>query len=536
MIEQMIRQRGASTQSGESVSLVFTGDLVLDVPGADHWLSAIAPALRSADLAIGHLEVPHTLSRSELAGDVPAPGAPPENLDAIHRAGFAAVTMAGNHMADCGPEGIEDTIAGLDRLGIAHTGAGRNIDVARRPALLEVRGRRIALLSYNCVGPENSWAGDDRAGCNYLRIQTADGQPVTPPAPLTVPDPGALVQLAQDIAAAKEVAELVIVAFHKGIVHTRARLAPYERPLAHAAIAAGAHIVLGHHSHIVRGVEIPEGRPVFHGLGNGCVVTEALSPAQDHPARAEWARRRRTLFGFEPDPLYTLAPFHPEAVNAMLGTVEWHADGRLEAGVIPVFVEPPGRPVLADAVRAKGIIDYVSAVTIEAGLPALQLDAARRPLDLHMTPTDQLQRVLVWIGGTALLIATATDTLAMLGRHARIPLLGSIEIVQCAVLIAASASLIIATLQNSHARVHLLVDRMSPALAQRTERLHSIAGALFVLALLVGSVWITLDLWQGHEESELLRLPYRPLRIAVLLMLAGLLAVFIRNFFTGVRR
>lgn len=153
-----------------------------------------------------------------------------------------------------------------------------------------------------------------------------------------------------------------------------------------------------------------------------------------------------------------------------------------------------------------------------------------------MNATDQLQRVLVWIGGTALLIATAIDTIAMLGRHARIPLLGSIEIVQCAVLIAASVSLIIATLQNSHARVHLLMDRMSPALAQRTERLHSIAGALFVLALLAGSVWMTVDLWQGHEESELLRLPYRPLRLAVLLMLAGLFAIFMRNLFTGVRR
>jgi poly-gamma-glutamate capsule biosynthesis protein CapA/YwtB (metallophosphatase superfamily) len=371
MVEQMIRQRAPGTQSGAPVSLVFAGDLVLDVPGADHWLSAIAPALRRADLAIGHLEVPHTRSKSELAGDVPAPGAPPENLDAIRRAGFAAVTLAGNHMADCGPEGIEDTIAGLDRLGIAHTGAGMNLGAARRPALLTVHGRRIALLSYNCVGPEDSWAREDRAGCNYLRIQTADGRPVTPPGSLTMPDPGAFTQLAEDIAAAREIAELVIVAFHKGIVHTRARLAPYERPLAHAAIAAGAHIVLGHHSHIVRGVEILEGRPVFHGLGNGCVVTEALSPAQDHPARAEWALRRRTLFGFEPDPLYTLAPFHPEAVNAMLGTVEWHADGRLVAGAIPVFVEPPGRPVLADAARAKGVMDYVSAITLEAGMPSL---------------------------------------------------------------------------------------------------------------------------------------------------------------------
>ena len=55
-------------------SIVLTGDLVLDVDDADHWLSGIAPALRAADVAIGHLEVPHTLRGTELAGDVPAPG------------------------------------------------------------------------------------------------------------------------------------------------------------------------------------------------------------------------------------------------------------------------------------------------------------------------------------------------------------------------------------------------------------------------------------------------------------------------------
>ena len=55
--------------------ILLTGDLVLDVPGPDHWLSGIVPALREADLVVGHLEVPHTLRGQEHAGDVPAPGA-----------------------------------------------------------------------------------------------------------------------------------------------------------------------------------------------------------------------------------------------------------------------------------------------------------------------------------------------------------------------------------------------------------------------------------------------------------------------------
>src|SRR3954469_4802081 len=103
-----------------SLAIVATGDLILDLPDADHWLAAIAPVLRSADLAIGHLEVPHSSSIFEMAGDVPAPAAPPENVAAVARAGFGAVTLAGNHIADCGEAGIADTLALLDAEGVGH--------------------------------------------------------------------------------------------------------------------------------------------------------------------------------------------------------------------------------------------------------------------------------------------------------------------------------------------------------------------------------------------------------------------------------
>jgi poly-gamma-glutamate synthesis protein (capsule biosynthesis protein) len=238
--------------------------------------------------------------------------------------------------------------------------------------VVDVRGRRIAVLSYNCVGPETAWATPQRAGCNYLRIRTTDGSAVAPNASLERVDPEALEVLRADIAAVRRSAQLVIVAFHKGIVHTPARLAPYERPLAEAAIDAGADVVVGHHAHILRGIELYRGKPVFHGLGNGCVVTHALSPDQDHPKRAEWARRRRELFGFEPDPRYTLAPFHPEAVNAVLGCLRWRADGSLETSVRPVFVEPPGRPVCVEDERADAVIDYLGRIGASAGLPAQQ--------------------------------------------------------------------------------------------------------------------------------------------------------------------
>jgi poly-gamma-glutamate capsule biosynthesis protein CapA/YwtB (metallophosphatase superfamily) len=356
-----------------AIQILVTGDLVLDEPDGEYWLSGIAPVLRAADLAIGHIEVPHTFSLHEAKGDVPAPGAPPENLAAVAAAGFGMVSLAGNHITDCGAEGIADTIAGLDRSGVLHAGAGADISEARKPALADAGGRRIALLSYNCVGPAIGWAGEGKPGCAYLPVNTSDGGQVTPTAKFTTLSAEARVILKQDIAAARVNADFVIVALHQGVVHTPARIEEYEREAASAAIDLGADAVIAHHSHIVRGISFHQGKPIFHGLGNGCVVTSALSPDQDHPARREWAQRRKDMFGFEPDPAYRLAPFHPEAVNAFIGRLLIAADGSVEVGIVPVFVEAPGRPVLATGEQARAICDYVERITEAAGLPPIRI-------------------------------------------------------------------------------------------------------------------------------------------------------------------
>jgi TRAP-type C4-dicarboxylate transport system permease small subunit len=137
--------------------------------------------------------------------------------------------------------------------------------------------------------------------------------------------------------------------------------------------------------------------------------------------------------------------------------------------------------------------------------------------------------LLVWIAGGALLTAVAVDALAMAGRQIQLPLIGSIEIVEAAVLFAAAGALIVATLDGAHARVGLLLDRMPANWRIRFERLHALVAVLLFAALLAGSVWIAADLWGGHEESELLHIPYRPLRIATAISLTVLLGLSVRR-------
>jgi TRAP-type C4-dicarboxylate transport system permease small subunit len=142
-----------------------------------------------------------------------------------------------------------------------------------------------------------------------------------------------------------------------------------------------------------------------------------------------------------------------------------------------------------------------------------------------------LRAALVWIGGGALLVAMVVDTTAMLGRQLHWPLLGAIEIVQAAVLFGSAGALVLASLEHSHARVHLLLDRLPPRWQAALLRFHQLMALVLFAGLLAGSAWLALDLWNGHEESELVRVPYLPLRIALVLALLFLLGLSVRRLF-----
>jgi poly-gamma-glutamate capsule biosynthesis protein CapA/YwtB (metallophosphatase superfamily) len=356
------------------LKLMMVGDLILDEPDPDSFFDPARTILRQADLLIGHVEVPHTRRGRENTSDVPAPPSDPDNLAALKRAGFQVATLAGNHISDAGPEGIEDTITTLRKLGIAATGAGMNLAEARQPAIAALRGLRVGTLSYNCVGPKDSWAGEKKPGCAYVQVITHyeldHASPGGPPRIYTFAEPESSDAMLADVVKLRPEVDVLIVALHKGIGHTPAALAMYERPLAKAAIDAGADIVLGHHAHILRGIEMYKDRPIYHGLGNFVTVTRALNvEANPSPKRLEWARRRKELFGFEPDPAYPTYPFHPEARNAMIAVCEIGADSVPMAGFIPCWVSPKGKPeICGDDARGRAVASYIEQITRRAGL------------------------------------------------------------------------------------------------------------------------------------------------------------------------
>jgi TRAP-type transport system small permease protein len=141
-----------------------------------------------------------------------------------------------------------------------------------------------------------------------------------------------------------------------------------------------------------------------------------------------------------------------------------------------------------------------------------------------------LRRIAVWTGGAALLAATAVDTLAVVGRNVGLPLVGSIELVQAAVLVSGVFGLIFATAGDEHARVRILTDRLGRA-RRLVDHLSPLSMALFFTALLAGSGWLAVDLWSGHERSELLGVSWRALRLIANLGLAACIVVALAALF-----
>jgi poly-gamma-glutamate capsule biosynthesis protein CapA/YwtB (metallophosphatase superfamily) len=220
---------------------------LLDSLGVDYPLAAVTPLLARADLLLGNLEAPFL---ADTTGVVRAEktytfAVPPRHIGVLTAAGIDVVTLANNHILDFGPAGLDTTRTLLEEAGIAHAGTGPDRGAAHRHVLVERAGRRVAVLAYNHVFPEEFWAGPARPGTAH-----AD-------------DAG----LAREVALAATEADLVVVTFHWGAEGMETPK-DYQRILAHIAIDHGADLVVGHHPHVLQPLEWYRGRLIAYSLGN----------------------------------------------------------------------------------------------------------------------------------------------------------------------------------------------------------------------------------------------------------------------------
>lgn len=158
-------------------------------------------------------------------------------------------------------------------------------------------------------------------------------------------------------------------------------------------------------------------------------------------------------------------------------------------------------------------------------LPPAALDADVEPSGTPPAPSP-LTRVVLAAGSAGLLGAIATDALAVAGRHAGIRVLGAIELVQACIVVVATSSILLATLVDAHALVHILLERLSPAASARILRLADAASALVFLWIAAGSAWLAADLWHAFELTEILQIPLRWFRLLWILGATAAACVF----------
>ena len=255
-----------------SITLVAGGDVTLGAhyeewvdglrakgqsgPEVDGWgFTEVKPLFAGADLVVVNLECPFTTRGAPIPKNFNF-RARPSTVQVLVDAGVRAVTLANNHLMDYGTDGVIDTIATLDAAGIAHFGAGRTLAEARKPAIVEVGGLKIAFLGYLILGaahpePPVVWATATTAGV------------AGHPSDWTVVE--AMVR--EDVAAARKQADLVIPFFHWGREGSKGPDA-YQLALAKAAVDSGAAAVLGSHPHVLHGMERLGPAAVFYSLGN----------------------------------------------------------------------------------------------------------------------------------------------------------------------------------------------------------------------------------------------------------------------------
>lgn len=148
----------------------------------------------------------------------------------------------------------------------------------------------------------------------------------------------------------------------------------------------------------------------------------------------------------------------------------------------------------------------------------------------EMSSEEQSPRgPLFYIGSAGLLTMMAVEAVAVIGRHTGLPVTGALEIVQFAIVPAACAAMLIATLRGAHAAVHMLTDRMSKSAQRLAHRIGAALASACFAALCAGSAWLTAEFWNSFEQSEVLDISFRPIRLVVTVTAAALSVLFLRK-------
>lgn len=428
----------AGAPVADDFTLALAGDLIYLRPMLAT-LEARSPdllaLLRDADVTFGNFET-NILDLNDFSGAPQAEsggtwmfGAPGIPAD-VKAMGFDIVGMANNHATDWGVEGMRETNHRLDAVGLVHAGTGNTLAAARAPRYVDTAGGRVGLVSTTSSFTPMSRAADaagtvpGRAGVNALR--TARDILVAPEALAQIetvaklsggkngrkgdhielfgaryakgqagmvgyrfkPNAADLAGNLRSIRQAHQNGNLTLFSIHNhepGNEHQQP--ADFARPLAHAAIDAGADAYLGHGPHQLRGIEIYKCRPIFYSLGNFAMMNNSLD---DVPADMYDQLEKSTTAGLTTPELLAgrnAKDFsNPNFFESVVATVRYRGNRAVEVRLHPIELglksraADKGVPRIADAATGRRILArlqtlsaaYGTTIAIEGGVGVIR--------------------------------------------------------------------------------------------------------------------------------------------------------------------
>jgi len=300
------------------VELFAAGDIMLDRSvGEAAWrngmswiLADFRPDISSADIAFANLESPISEKAAKLEKPISF-RAPAGAGELLAEAGFDVVSLANNHAVDCGRDGLTETMDFLRKSRIRWCGAGKDRNSAEKASVLRSRGLRVAFVAF-CEFPEGSKKRDSVPTIALAELGT----------------------VGRCIREARERADVVIASFHWGEEYSRGP-SEFQRALAREAVEAGASLILGHHPHVIQGLEtLPRGK------------------TGGRPALIAWSLGN---FVFDQD--------GPRTSSGMALRIRLGKDGVESARILPVRIEGC-RPRPAEGKEAVEILKIVTGLSV----------------------------------------------------------------------------------------------------------------------------------------------------------------------------
>lgn len=232
------------------LSLLAGGDIMLggrartpvEERGIDYPLAAVRPLFRLSPIVMANLEGPFAATAKKVDRQF-SYRVKPALAAALPRAGVNVVTLANNHLLDCGRAGVLETLDTLRKAGVSAVGAGTDERAAHAPVIMEARGRSIGILGY--YWNRRCAATGDLPGSAMDQLH----------------------QLEDDIRSLRSRADRIVVTFHWGIPYERIPSAE-DQAKARFAVECGADVVIGHHPHVLQPFEVHRGCPIFYSVGN----------------------------------------------------------------------------------------------------------------------------------------------------------------------------------------------------------------------------------------------------------------------------